>query len=54
MDMNLGKFWEIVKGREVWFAVVHGITKSQTQLRDWIKKNNVTASHLEYVPGKGL
>ena len=30
MDMSLCKFGEIVKGREAWCAVVHGITKIQT------------------------
>ena len=34
MDMNLSKPGEIVKDREAWRAVVHGITKSQTQLSD--------------------
>ena len=34
MDMDLSKFWEIVKDREAWQAVVHGVTKSWTQLRD--------------------
>ena len=34
MDMNLSKLWDIVKDREAWWAAVHGITKSQTQLRD--------------------
>ena len=34
MDMNLSKLWEIVKGREVWCAAVHGVTKSQTGLRN--------------------
>ena len=24
-DMNLNKFWEIVKGREAWSAIVHGV-----------------------------
>ena len=30
MDMSLSKLWEMVKGREVWRAAVHGVTKSQT------------------------
>ena len=33
-DMSLSKLWEIVKDREAWCAVVHGVTKSWTQLRD--------------------
>ena len=33
MDMNLSKFWEIVKDREVWHVAVHGAAKCQTQLR---------------------
>ena len=35
MDMSLSKLQEIVKDREAWSAAVHGVTKSQTQLRDW-------------------
>ena len=34
MGMNLSKFWKIVKDREAWCAVVHGVAKSQTQLSD--------------------
>ena len=34
-DMNLSKFWEIVKDREDWRAAVHEVTKSQTQLSNW-------------------
>ena len=30
MEMNLGKLWEIVKDREAWCAIVHGVVKSQT------------------------
>ena len=29
-DMSLSKFQEIVKDREAWHAVVHGIAKSWT------------------------
>ena len=28
MDMNLNKLQEIVKDREAWCAVIHGVTKS--------------------------
>ena len=28
-DMNLGNLWEIVKDREAWCAVVHGVAKSR-------------------------
>ena len=34
MDMNLSRLQEMVKDREAWHAVVHGVTKSQIQLID--------------------
>jgi len=30
MNINLGKLWEMVRGREAWLAAVHGVTKSWT------------------------
>ena len=35
MVMNLTKLWEIVTDRDACHAAVHGVTKSQTWLRDW-------------------
>ena len=34
MDMSLGELRELVMDREAWHAVVNGVTKSWTQLRD--------------------
>ena len=35
IDTNLGKLQEMVGDREGWFAAVHGVVKSQTQLGNW-------------------
>ena len=35
IDMGLSGLWELVIDREAWRAVVHGVAKSHTWLRDW-------------------
>ena len=34
VDMNVSKFWEIVKDRKAWRAAVHRVTESLTRLSD--------------------
>ena len=34
MDINLSKFWEVVKDREAWCASVHGVAYNETRLSD--------------------
>ena len=34
MDMNLSELRELVMDREAWCAVIHGVVKSRTRLRD--------------------
>ena len=38
MDMDLGRLQQLVMDREAWRAVVHGVTKSHTQLSNWTER----------------
>ena len=39
MDMNLGELRELVKDKEAWRAVIHGVAKSWTRLSDLTELN---------------
>ena len=58
MNMNLGKFQEMVRDREAWCAVVLGILKSQTQLSDFTFTfpfhafEKEMATHSVFLPGE--
>ena len=41
VDMGLGWLWEWVMDREACYAVVHGVAKSRTRLRDWMELNGL-------------
>ena len=34
MEASLSELWELVKDREAWHALIHGVAKSQTGLSD--------------------
>ena len=56
MDMTLDKLRGIVRNREPWHAVVHGVTKSGTQLNLAIEQQQQVTDTTcqEELPGLGL
>ena len=46
MDMSLSELREMVMDREAWCAVIHGVTRSRTQLSDWTELNWYIADSL--------
>ena len=48
MDMNLIELQKMVKDRELWLAVVHGVAKSRTRLSDWTELNWTHSSILTW------
>ena len=42
MDMSLSKLRKIVKYREAWHAVVHGVAKTQIRLSDLKTTTNLS------------
>ena len=52
MDVSLCELWEMVMNREAWRAVIHGVAKSRTGLRDWtrlIKNSSVFLFLVNYL-----
>jgi len=46
MEVSLSELLELVMDREAWRAAIHGVAKSQTQLRDWTELNWITFSNI--------
>ena len=42
MEVSLSELQELVMDREAWRAVIHGATKSRTQLRDWTELYSIS------------
>ena len=48
MDVSLSELWELVMDREVWRAVIHGVSKSWTRLSNWTELNWMPFSWAAY------
>ena len=47
MDTGLGGLWELVMDRVAWRAVVHGVSKSQTEQLNRTELNSASTSSLQ-------
>ena len=45
MDVSVSELWKLKMDREDWCAVIHGVTKSWTQLSDWTELNWWIGNH---------
>ena len=51
MDVSLSELWELVIDREAWRAAIHGVTESQTRLK---QLSMHAKSHLNFFRGSAL
>ena len=54
MGMGLGRVRELVRDREGWRAVIHGVTKSWTRLSDWTELNWTDSLTLNILKNHGI